>query len=112
MKFINSQTDSLSSRNSSEEIYDKSGTLTNEVDKAFGKILNVDLGDGKTQRKFFLRTYNNIPLDPLGPESRRDIWNRTELKVVSEKTFLYYLMYLKTKNGLYFTRTQRSYING
>lgn len=112
MKFINSQKDSLSSRNSSEQMYDKSGVLTSESDKIFGKILSVDLGDGKTQRKFFLRTYNNIPLDPLGPESRREIWGRTELKAVSEQTFLYYLMYLKTKNGLYFTRTQRSYING
>jgi hypothetical protein len=95
-----------------EELFDINGLATQKDDKVFAKMVNIDLGNNKKQIRYFIRTYNNIPLDPLGPEGKRDIWSRTELKIVSEKTFKYYLVYLRTKNSLYMTRTQRSFING
>lgn len=111
MKFIDNATETIS-KNSSEFIYNQAGTLEPETSKVFAKALFIDLGEDKTQKKFFIRTFNNIPFDPNGPEARRDIWGRTELKSVSQATFDLYLRYLNTKNSLYMTRTQRSYING
>lgn len=111
MKFIDKPTDTIT-KSSSEAIYNQSGNLDSETTKVFAKSLFIDLGDNKTQKRFFIRTYNNAPFDPNGPEARREIWNRTELKSVSQSTFDLYIKYLNTKNSLYMTRTQRSYING
>lgn len=114
MKFIDAfSSESLKSNSSLESLYDNRGNLlSNTEDKVFAKMLIIDLGNSDTQKQFFVRTYNNTPLDPLGPESRRDIWRRTELKKVSQATFDAYLSYLQTRNRLHMTKAQRSYING
>lgn len=114
MKFIDKfSNENLKSNNSLESFYDDHGNLlSNLEDKIFAKMLIINLGNNDTQKQFFVRTYNNIPLDPLGPESRRDIWIRTELKKVSQATFDSYLSYLQTRNRLYMTKAQRNYING
>jgi hypothetical protein len=112
MKFIDTYSNQ-SGKSSAQYLYDKSGSLTaEESEKIFAKVLDIDLGNDKSQKKFFIRTFNNTPFDPLGPDSRREIWNRTELKLVSQNTFEHYIMYLRSKNALYMTRTQRSFING
>lgn len=114
MKFINAFShENLKSNTSAESLYDERGNLLSQVnEKIFAKMLIINLGNDETQKQFFVRTYNNTPLDPLGPESRRDIWRRTELKKVNQATFDSYLSYLQTRNRLHMTKAQRSYING
>jgi hypothetical protein len=113
MKFIEQLNKEDLNSNTVENLFDIKGyPLSDKDEKIFARALSIDIGKNKTQKQFFIRTYNNTPLDPLGPEARREIWIRTELKSVSQKTFDYYIKYLQTKNSLYMTRTQRSYING
>ena len=90
---------------------DRIGAETNDEKKAFAKTLIIDLGDNR-QTKYFVRTHNNVPYDPNGPYSHRETYLRTELKTVSKDTFENYTTYLKTKNQLYMTKAQRSFING
>lgn len=113
MKFVDKYSqDDLSAKTVIQSSYDAHGTIDNETDKVFAKFVNIDLNHGKHQKQFFIRTYNNLPFDPIGPEASRDIWRRTELKQVNESAFNFYLTYLQTRNSIYMTRTQRSYING
>lgn len=110
MKFIDNASEKLSKK-SSEIPYNINGVkVSSSSEKVFAKALFVDVGN-KTQQKFFIRTFNNVPFDPNGPDSRREIWNRTELKPVSKKTFEHYIQYLNTNNSIYMTRAQRSYID-
>lgn len=103
MKFISSHDDALTDR-SEEKVYNIRGELiTDDDDKIFSRIVN---------NKYFIRILNNIPFDPFGPEARRQIWNRTELKSVSRTTFESYNNYLSTKNRIFWTKTNRSYIDG
>jgi len=36
----------------------------------------------------------------------------TKMRRVSKTTFDYYMIYLKTKNSIYLTRAQRSFLDG
>jgi hypothetical protein len=114
MKFVNSYSkENIKALDSEESIYDIAGNITrNSEEKIFAKMVTINLGKKDFQRQFFVRTYNNLPFDPMGSDARRDIWKRTELKKVNENTFNFYLTYLQTKNSIYMTRTQRSFING
>lgn len=112
MKFINSHDDKIS-RESTEVLFNIKGEITDGKDeKVFSKSLSVDLGGNQQQNKYFVRFFNNVPLDPFGPEARREIWNRTELKQVPELTFEHYNNYLLTRNKLFWTKVNRSFING
>lgn len=112
MKFINEFSENLKTKQSTKLFLDIKGEEIDNEQDAYAKLTSIDLGGGKIQKKFFIRTYNNIPLDPIGPESRRNIWERTQLKVVSKETFDHYANYLKTRNGVFLTKAQRSFING
>ena len=61
--------------------------------------------------KYFIKTHKNVPYDPWGMYAHRENYLETKFKVVSKGTFDYYMMYLKTKNSIYMTRSQRSFIN-
>jgi len=103
MKFISSHDSQLENK-SEESLYNIRGlTISNEDEKVFSKTVG---------NKYFIRTFNNVPLDPFGPEAGRQIWNRTQLKTVSKTTFDNYNTYLETRNRLYLTKANRSYING
>lgn len=114
MKFISSQEDSTNiNKDCSEEHYNKIGLpVVNTKEKCFARFTTKDVGKGAKQSKYYIMTHNNIPYDPNGPDGHRELYLKLELKSVSKQTFDYYIMYLKTKNSLYMTRTQRSYING
>lgn len=103
MKFISSN-DEQHQINADEELYNIHGIITDQEknEKVFSKVIG---------NKYFIRTFNNVPFDPHGPESGRQIWNRTQLKSVSKITFEYYNTYLGTRNRLYLTKANRSYIN-
>jgi hypothetical protein len=113
MKFINSVSKTDLKKQTIEEKYNKLGEVPqSDKEQIFAKIVVIDIGKGRTQKKYMIRTHNNTPYDPIGPDSHRELWLKTELKNVSQETYDYYMLYLKTKNSLYMTRTQRSYING
>lgn len=112
MKFIDSH-DQKITKQSTETYFNLKGEITDgESEKVFSKSLSVDLGHGKVQNKYFIRVFNNQPLDPFGPEAGREIWNRTDLKQVKMSTFENYNNYLLTRNRIFLTKTNRSYING
>lgn len=112
MKFIDSH-DQKITKETTEAFFNIRGELTDgQSEKVFSKSFSVDLGGGKIQNKYFIRTFNNVPLDPFGPEAGREIWNRTELKTVSEIAFENYNNYLLTRNRIFLTKVNRSYING
>jgi len=98
---------------SQEELYNRDGeTVAGPKDRVFAKFNRIDLGSGDVQKKFFVLTYNNMLYDPNGTDSHREATLNLQLKPVSQETFDYYNLYLKSKNALYMTRAQRSFING
>lgn len=60
---------------------------------------------------YHIQTYEGAPYDPNGMYSHRE--NNIELKYkkVSKNTFDFYMLFLTTKNSLYLTRSQRSFLN-
>jgi hypothetical protein len=93
------------------ESFDRAGNPTiNKKEKTFAKI---DLVDGGAQAHY-IQTLNNDLYDPNnGMYSHREDNTNFELKYkkVSKDTFDFYMLFLKTKNSLYFTRAQRSFLN-
>ena len=112
MKFIDSH-DQKITKETTEAFFNIRGEMTDgKQEKVYSKSLSINLGNGKTQNKYFVRIFNSVPLDPFGPEAGREIWNRTELKPVSGTTFENYNNYLLTRNRIFLTKTNRSYIDG
>lgn len=114
MKFINSSDniENIDYKEISEINLNKLGRPV-EIDseKIFAKtIINVD--NNKQQIKYAILTLNNQPYDPYGIDGHREPNLTLTLKQVSNQTYNYYVSYLKTKNQLYLTRSQRSFING
>jgi len=93
------------------ESFDRAGNPTiNKKEKTFAKI---DLVEGGA-RAHYIQTFNNALYDPNnGMYSHREDNTNFELKYkkVSRETFDFYMLFLKTKNSLYFTRAQRSFLN-
>lgn len=113
MRFVSSQEDRIEENSNIEEIYNKLGILAeSSKEKCFAKHTSKNIGGGKNQTKYYILTHNNVPYDPNGPDSHREAYLKMDMKSVSKQTFDYYIMYLKTRNSLYMTRAQRSYING
>lgn len=111
MKFVESFKKEDFVKPSESSMLDRAGNSTLDEKQAFAKSVVIDLGNAN-QTKYFVRTHNNVPYDPNGPYSHRETYLRTELKNVSKETFENYITYLKTRNQLYMTRAQRSFING
>jgi hypothetical protein len=93
------------------ETYNRTGDNAGKSDKVFAQKLEIDVGQDQKQTKYLIATHNNVPYDPKGIDSHRESKLDIKLKPVSKGTFFYYTLYLKTRNPLYMTRTQRSYIN-
>ena len=91
--------------------YNKAGDLVGDEESVYAESSEIDLGNA-TQKKFYVLTSNGGLFDPRGPDSHRERTVRKELRITNEKTFEYYVQYLKTKNTLFMRRAERSYING
>jgi hypothetical protein len=112
MKFVESTSKEDFIPEKFEQTYNRSGQLSENKEKVFARYTEVNLSKGEKQQRYFIMTHNNIPYDPYGIDSHRERNLRTSLKTVSRQTFDYYILYLQTRNLLYMTRTQRSFING
>lgn len=111
MKFIESYSKKDFQPLTEEYIFNKHGNNCSGKDKIFAKFIDTTLNDGTKQQKYLIATFNNAPYDPKGTDSHRESSLDIKLKSVNKAAFDYYMLYLKTKNSLYMTRAQRSYIN-
>jgi len=113
MKYIEKLSTSDLEREKIQEEYNKQGkTVSSPKEKVFAKFTEVNVGNDKIQKKYYVITNNNCLYDPYGIDSHRERTLRTQLKSVSKQTFDYYMMYLQSRNLLYLTRANRSFING
>lgn len=110
MKYIETFTKQEESKK--EITYNKLGSVSEDKEKVFAKHARIPLSGGGEQKKFYITVHNNVPYDPYGVDSHREDNLKISLKSVSEQTFDYYILYLKTRNSLYMTRANRSFING
>ena len=96
-----------------EILFDRTGSPEiNEKEKTFAKVIETtDDKAGGVHKKYYIRTHESLPYDPHGMHSHRDRWLNTAMKSVKKETFDFYMLFLKTRNSLYMTRTQRSFIN-
>ena len=105
MKFINGSV--FDTENKTETLFTRYGDETaNSREKIYCKIV-VNHGVSS----YYIRSYQNLPYDPLGPYSRREIFRDTKMTKVSKNTFDFYMMYLKSNNSIYLTKTQRGMLN-
>jgi len=81
--------------------------ISNDVDKVYAKILVEE-----ARETYYIATYQNSPLDPMGRYQKRQVYLETKMTKVTKNTFDYYVTYLQTNNSIYLTRTNRSYQNG
>jgi hypothetical protein len=114
MKFISSSDniENVDYKETSEINLNKLGRpIGNESELVFAKMV-IQSSNSKQQTKYAILTLNSQPYDPYGVDSHRESNLNLSLKQVTDKTYNYYVSYLKTKNQLYLTRCQRSFING
>lgn len=110
MKFINSSDnmDNVDKQEVFEISINKVGRpIQKDSEQTFAQTIT-----SKNQCKYAILVHNNQPYDPYGIDSHRESKLDLKLKSVNQNTFNYYVSYLKTKNSLYMTRAQRSFING
>lgn len=81
--------------------------ISKDEERVFAKVVT-----SKNQSKYAILVHNNQPYDPYGVDSHREPNLDLQLKQVSQETYNNYISYLRTKNSLYMTRSQRSFING
>jgi hypothetical protein len=115
MKFISSSdgVENIDKKEINEVSINKIGRpVVDDSERVFAKMITADIGDGRIQMKYVVLIFNNQPYDPYGADSHRESNLRLEYKTVSKQTYDYYVSYLKSKNSLYMTRAQRSFING
>ena len=115
MKFINSSdnVDNIDKKEIVEINLNKLGRPVENPDEiVFAKSIFINSPSGPSNKKYAICIFNNQPYDPYGIDSHRESNLKLELKNVSQSTYDYYISYLKTRNSLYMTRAQRSFING
>jgi hypothetical protein len=114
MKFINQDigNDNVDKKVVITSCYNKLGKLISENNEViFAQMSSIQIDNKSTQNKFLVLVHNNKPYDPYGIDSHRESNLPLVLKAVNKETFTYYLKYLESKNSLYMTRAQRSFIN-
>ena len=106
MKFIDSG--DIEPSKTEEYLFDKKGTaVLSKKELVFAKVLK---NENKNDRHFIL-THESSPHDPWGMYKNRERHLRMNMKTVSKETFDFYMLFLKTRNSLYMTRAQRSFLN-
>ena len=108
MKYLDPNVNNhLEQDNKKTHKYDRNGSpVINSKESVFAQEVL------ENERSYYkIKTYQNTPFDPQGQYSHREKHLETDMKKVSKETFDYYMLFLKTRNGLYMTRAQRSFIN-
>ena len=111
MKYIDDAEQIGSDSHVKEDMFDKTGQpLINKKEKSYAKTIKTTSRSGQSL-KHYIRTHQSAPYDPWGMHSHREDYVDTKFQKVNEDTFNFYMMFLKTRNMLYMTRAQRSFIN-
>lgn len=114
MKFINSsdKIDTIDNKETLTINLNKLGrSIIDPSEKIFATMITQN-HINPAQTKYGILVLNNQAYDPYGIDSHRESNLNLQLKQVDQRTYNYYVSYLQTKNKLYLTRAQRSYING
>jgi len=97
--------------NIKETLYDKTGgVVINKKEKSYAKLIKT-INRSSSIDRYYVKVHKSVPYDPWGMYGHREDYVETKFNSVSKETFDYYMMYLKTRNNLYMTRSQRSFIN-
>lgn len=95
-------------------LYGKTGNILENEDKHklqhYAKLIQL-FKDDQVKESYYIRIYQSVPFDPMGPYARRERNLDTEMKKVSRNTFDYYVTYLKTNNSIFLTKAQRGFLN-
>tara|TARA_Y100001951_G_C11159479_1_gene193924 strand:- start:223 stop:567 length:345 start_codon:yes stop_codon:yes gene_type:complete len=113
MKYIDPRKDvAQESIKTESNLFDRSGEeVINEKEKSYAKVVTTIIENRDPTNTYYIKTYQNSPFDPNGLYGHREQYLETKFNKVSQNTFDYYMMFLKTRNSLYMTRAQRSFIN-
>jgi len=111
MKYIDNYSSEVFKSKVEENSFNKLGEPISNKEKIFAKTLSSTTENGENIIKYYVITHNNVPYDPYGIDSHREKNLRTTLRSTSKQVFDDYITYLKTKNRLYMTRTQRNFIH-
>jgi hypothetical protein len=110
MKYIDAYSKDIFDNQINEQKFNRQGeTIKNDSEKVFAKYVNNTTHNGENIQKYYVLVHNNIPYDPYGTDSHRERTLQTTLRSTSKQAFDDYITYLKTKNRLYMTRTQRNF---
>jgi len=111
MKFVNDASNAQEDDVRTVEHFDKTGSVTlSKKEKSFSKVVTMT-AKSETSHTYYVKIHDGLLYDPWGMHSHRENYLRMSYTGVSKETFDYYMMYLKTRNALYMTRSQRSFIN-
>lgn len=110
MKYIDSYSKKDFEVPKAEDKYGKTGNfVADDRDRVFAKCVYIN--DNEVVKKYLVLTHNNTIYDPFGPDSHRERSLNMILKITSQDAFDNYISYLKTRNRLYLTRANRSFID-
>jgi hypothetical protein len=111
MEFVNNLQQMPDDINTKATLFDKTGgVVIHKKEKSYAKVIRTISRHSSTE-KYYVKVHQGVPYDPWGMFEHRENYIETKFQSVSKETFDYYMMYLKTRNSLYMTRSQRSFIN-
>ena len=111
MEYVNNPQHMPDDINTKETLYDKTGgAVINQKEKSYAKLVKT-IDRNSSIDRYYVKVHQSVPYDPWGMYGHREGYVLTKFQSVSKETFDYYMMYLKTRNSLYMTRSQRSFIN-
>jgi hypothetical protein len=100
------------SNDQDEQQFNKNGEpQVDEKESFFTKIITKETGK-HTSTCYYIRVHDSTLFDPTGTNSFRVKYLDTKMRKVSKTAFDYYMIYLKTKNSIYLTKAQRSFLDG
>ena len=113
MKYIDPRNDEVVENVKKESrLFDGAGSkVIDEKEGRYGEVVETTIENQDPTNTYYVKTYQNSPFDPNGLYGHREGYLETKFSKVSKDTFDYYMMFLKTRNSLYMTRAQRSFIN-
>jgi|TARA_R100001163_G_C5067350_1_gene206406 hypothetical protein len=108
MKYLDPNVNkNINEKTTTTHFFDKTGAdVIDQREFSYAKVIQ-----SKIKETYYVRVYEGRPLDPWGMYKGREKTLSTKLKKVSKATFDYYMLFLKTRNSLYMTRAQRSFLN-
>ena len=108
MKYVDPNVDKMPAENqTTSKIYGRHGDeVLSKKEKDMAKAIQRS-----SSTSYHIQTYEGAPYDPNGMYSHREDNIELKYKKVSKNTFDFYMLFLTTKNSLYLTRSQRSFLN-